>query len=407
MIEFSRFAKTLKPIIGEEASEDVFTQTLFVNITSFPDEDENVVENTPLASYKSYYTGRRGLSRFAPKIIRYLEPERFVSYIGRMGDAAQKEIFHVLFFYDPEMMTHWSVPEACARMFKEIILRAAKEKGRSGREKSERAPAGMDGPVRSPVDFQRCFEEVAPGDLYLLVECGMKCPVCGRKLLYERNGIQFCRFQVVPIFPPGLENAERVPFEEKWKAPDRMDRLDNRIMLCEDCAEAYRTETTPEKYFKMCMVKEYLKNVYGLQKVEDTKDIEKGIEEILYSLSSMKCLPKKRRQRLKALTIDEMIPEEEFMLREKVTGYVLKYYRYIERLFIILEGGGKLRYKKVQNVVNDCFEALNQIEYSRSEIFDQMVEWMMEHTGNQKREACEAVISFFIQNCEVFDELAQ
>ena len=72
-----------------------------------------------------------------------------------------------------------------------------------------------------------------------------------------------------------------------------------------------------------------------------------------------------------------------------------------------MEREGKLRYKKVRNEVSDCFEALNQMNYSRSEIFDQMVQWLLEHTENQKREACEAVISFFVQNCEVFDEIAQ
>lgn len=403
MMEFSSFAKALKPIIAEGASEDVFTQTLFINITKFPDEDENVVEKTPLASYKSYYNGRRGLTRFAAKITKYLEPERFVSYIDEAGDAAQKVIFHELSPHNPEM-TDWNVAESCAVMFKEIILEAASRKRTFNHDKSGRVSVTLGPLSMSQADPERHIEDA---DLYLLVECGMKCPVCGRKLVYEKKGKQFLRFQIVPVFPFGMENAERVPFEEKWKAPERLDSLDNLIMLCDDCAETYRTGTTADEYFQMRMKKYHLKNVYSLQQVIDTKDIEKEIEEILYSLSSLKGTPAARKQKLDAHTVKDKIPDEEFMLREKVMGYVLRYYRYIEGLFVKMERGGKLRYKKVRNEVSDCFEALNQMGYSRSEIFAQMVQWLMEHTENQKREACEAVISFFVQNCEVFDEITK
>ena len=405
-MEFSSFAQTLKPIIAEGASEDVFAQTLFINITKFSDEDENVVANTPLASYKSYYTGRRGLTKFAPKITKYLEPERFVAYIDEAGDAAQKDIFHELSPHNPGM-TDWNVAESCAGMFKDIILGAAKRKRTPKNAKTGLIPADLGVSAMLPANSERRFEEVDHGDLYLLAECTMKCPVCGRKLVYEKKGKQFCRFQIVPIFPYWLENAERIPFEEKRKAPARLDSQDNLIMLCDDCAETYRTETTPDEYLQMSNTKNNLKNAYRLQQVIDTKDIEKEIEEVLFSLSSLKGLPAARKQKLDAHAVRDKIPDEEFMLREKVMGYVLKYYRYIEGLFVKMEREGKLRYKKVRNEVSDCFEALNQMNYSRSEIFDQMVQWLLEHTENQKREACEAVISFFVQNCEVFDEIAQ
>ena len=40
-------------------------------------------------------------------------------------------------------------------------------------------------------------------------------------------------------------------------------------------------------------------------------------------------------------------------------------------------------------------------------IFNAMVDWIMKNTGSQSKAACEIVISFFIQNCEVFDEITE
>ncbi len=239
-------------------------------------------------------------------------------------------------------------------------------------------------------------------DLYLLAECALKRPVCGRKLVYEKKGIPFCRYRAVPIFPYGLENAERVPFEEKREAPERLDSAGNRIMLCCDCAEVYQRRTTPDEYLKMCMVKDGLRDAYHVQQAIDAKDIETEIEEVLMELSSLRGVPAGRKQKLDFHAVRDKIPDEDFMLREKILWYVANYYEYIEELFRQKELEGTLRYKKVRNEVSDCFESLNRMDYSRSQIFSHMVQWLLEHTEGQKREACEAVISFFVQNCEVF-----
>ena len=41
----------------------------------------------------------------------------------------------------------------------------------------------------------------------------------------------------------------------------------------------------------------------------------------------------------------------------------------------------------------------------QNRIFDSLVDWLNGAIPEASRIACEIVISFFIQNCEVFDEL--
>ncbi|MEI3527074.1 MAG: ABC-three component system protein [Bacilli bacterium] len=40
-------------------------------------------------------------------------------------------------------------------------------------------------------------------------------------------------------------------------------------------------------------------------------------------------------------------------------------------------------------------------------IFNKMVEWLKFKTQEITNDACEIVISYFIQNCEVFDEITK
>ena len=40
-------------------------------------------------------------------------------------------------------------------------------------------------------------------------------------------------------------------------------------------------------------------------------------------------------------------------------------------------------------------------------VFDQIVEWVKLKSGNDNRIASEIVVSFFVQNCEVFDAITE
>lgn len=40
-------------------------------------------------------------------------------------------------------------------------------------------------------------------------------------------------------------------------------------------------------------------------------------------------------------------------------------------------------------------------------IFNLLVDWVMSKNPLSSREACEILISFFVQDCEVFDEISE
>ena len=50
---------------------------------------------------------------------------------------------------------------------------------------------------------------------------------------------------------------------------------------------------------------------------------------------------------------------------------------------------------------------MDNLGATKYEIFERMVDWVHNKTLKISREACEAVISFFIQNCEVFYEISE
>ena len=98
---------------------------------------------------------------------------------------------------------------------------------------------------------------------------------------------------------------------------------------------------------------------------------------------------------------------DEFLLKNRVGMYVTSYYPYIRDCFKEQEGVNGFRLDALSLQIKSCFIKMEGLSDNKSNIFDQLVNWVMAKTCSTSREACEAVISFFIQNCEVFRDITE
>ena len=99
--------------------------------------------------------------------------------------------------------------------------------------------------------------------------------------------------------------------------------------------------------------------------------------------------------------------KNELLLKNKVSIYVTNYYPYVRDLFKGMEGTNGFRMDTLNLQIKSCFIKMDGMSHDKSLIFEQMVEWIMAKTLSKSRDACEAVISFFVQNCEVFNEITE
>ena len=98
---------------------------------------------------------------------------------------------------------------------------------------------------------------------------------------------------------------------------------------------------------------------------------------------------------------------DEFLLKTQIGMYVTSYYPYIRDCFKEVEGVNGFRLTALSLQINSCFTKMEGISDNKADIVDKLVEWVMAKTLSTSRDACEAVISFFVQNCEVFHEITE
>ena len=124
-MEFKEFAAKLKPIIGGSNSTSAFAKALFELMLN--DEDLAQIEDLSTASFKSYYNGRTKITKIAQRILPYLEPENFSSYLDGFPEASIQELCKS-FEKDIDNITPFNASEKIAYLFNDILVSAAAKK---------------------------------------------------------------------------------------------------------------------------------------------------------------------------------------------------------------------------------------------------------------------------------------
>lgn len=101
-----------------------------------------------------------------------------------------------------------------------------------------------------------------------------------------------------------------------------------------------------------------------------------------------------------ALRLDEKFDAENFILKNETQMQVVTYYRYIEKVF----SNSNADFDMIASEIKVSSMKLEKSGLSQSDVISQLSEWIRNKAGlaTKSRLACNIVVSFFIQNCEVF-----
>jgi hypothetical protein len=233
------------------------------------------------------------------------------------------------------------------------------------------------------------------------------CPLCSKKLSYEKEGKTFKLFENAHIYPLNptpeeiiLLNGLPVLFKND------VNDLDNLIALCPNCHSVYDKPTTVDSYLKLYNIKkEILKkgaiiNLYSDYTIETEiieiissmlNGLDDSVEHIDYSL----------------FKIDEKISAENKILIKKVKNDVADYYLFIKNIFAEMDRSNSGIFNTIAGQIKSFYSRINQITDDQEKIYNYIAEWLYNKLKVGSIEGCRIVVSFFIQNCEVFSSVAK
>lgn len=240
--------------------------------------------------------------------------------------------------------------------------------------------------------------------LYSEVE-GM-CPLCPNSLMYEKNSQNRKNFEIAHIYPlnPKKEELELLNREEKLSS--NPNNLNNLICLCVSCHTKFDKPRTLDEYKELVAIKKALLRQTKDKALWNNTKIEKDIEEIIRILATEEIdLSKEDILKYDPKEIDRKVNDTITPLtKRKIHRNVQDYFQIVKSKFIELDKITPLTTETISSQVKTHFLLLckEHKKINQKVIFDALVSWVSKRTKQDNDDASEILISYFIQNCEVF-----
>lgn len=253
----------------------------------------------------------------------------------------------------------------------------------------------------------------------LLKEVNFECPlkkkhnktinlIKNRKKSINGKSNLIPNYMTLRIYPSGLTKDQKKDFDAIKKEPSNLDDDSNKICVCPACYKEYMLNPNVDDYSYILKVKENLAKTVETGKITSSVIIENQINDILGRLCNLDPSEIEAKLRMKPLSIANKILPKNIDLNTKVSQNI-EYYFYIQKLFSSLDEKRSV-FNIIAKEVETCFLKLEAYDNDQNYIFDALVDWILEKSGLNKstyRCASEKVVSFFIQNCEVFHEISK
>lgn len=253
----------------------------------------------------------------------------------------------------------------------------------------------------------------------LLKEVNFECPlkknhtkpeplIQTRKKHVNGKNNMIPNYMPLKIFPSGISNELKSLFNSIKKEPSNLEDDSNILCVCNKCYKKLMLDPTVDSYKYLISVKENLSKIRETENETDYVVLEDEINDVLKKLCNISPSDIDITLRMKPLEIKKKISPSNIDLN-KIVQENLDYYYYIQETFSSLDAKNSV-FNKIAAEIRLCFIKVESIDNEQNYIFDALVDWVLEKSELNKskyRKAAEKIISFFVQNCEVFNEISE
>ncbi len=243
--------------------------------------------------------------------------------------------------------------------------------------------------------------------LILYSEVGGVCPNCTNQLMYEKKTGNYKRFEIAHIYPLNPKKEEEECLKDEEKLDTDPNGLNNLICLCVDCHTIFDKPRSVDEYRDLVKKKKHLIQVNEVKKSWSNTTLEDEIFQVINYLSNEefdfsgediinydpKTIDKKTNRSITPLT------------KRTIKRNVEDYYSMLNNKFKELDETDPLTTETISTQIRSQYLVIKKQnpEMSQKDVFDSMVSWIRKLTDQDSNDASEVVVSYFVQNCEIFE----
>lgn len=235
-------------------------------------------------------------------------------------------------------------------------------------------------------------------------EVNTQCPICGRKFLYQVKTSLIKGAEIAHVFPNSPTASEKKILKDVEVDGVDSESFENKIALCKNCHDEYDAKKTVESYNQMLELKRRLYAELKAKKMLSDENIEAELTAVVKELSKARQedLDGSGSLNYSSLKISQKV--DIVHLCKRIEGDVSAYYPFCKQKFKEVDSTG-CSFDIVCLSVKRGYKKLKKEGLDKETIFEKMTSWFVAKT-HASYNACAIMVSFFVQNCDVYDEIS-
>lgn len=174
-------------------------------------------------------------------------------------------------------------------------------------------------------------------------------------------------------------------------------------LFCTTCAPIINN--SPEKKAEYAALKATLQNRAKTMDAIAFNRLDNEIKELIVMIGSSEPITESE-LRMSPLRVEQKISDRHLL--RKVKGYVIDgMYEMVNESIEQLAASNRLNVHQFERSIKRMYEDAEDSMSEQSEIFNSLVRYIFAKSGQKNYEACEILISYFVQRCEVFHEITE
>jgi hypothetical protein len=248
---------------------------------------------------------------------------------------------------------------------------------------------------------------IAVDDAEFVFEANKKCSLCNTSIEVKKSKGTAYKYGITNIFPEGLSNSLKSDFIKIHKEPADYYHRSNKICCCIACADDYEATPTTDKFIKLLSKKEHYNKTNQANSCLERAKLDEQLNSILKELKNLKSFDDIADFRKTPLELKDKIIDNE-PLRLTIKTDVDSYYNYLRKQLSDLDDVGS-EFRIIASQFQICYEKLLKVMSDQEDIYNRIIKWVLEELGFTEKyyTAARIIVSFFVQNCEVFDEISK
>jgi len=214
---------------------------------------------------------------------------------------------------------------------------------------------------------------------------------------------RYQNFEGAHIYPlnPSIEEIQLLEGEERLT--EDVNDLDNYIALCGTCHTRFDHPRTVEEYRTLLELKKKLIQRRVTRNTYSKYDIESEIRSVLKKLANAEdsdIVPLE----MSALRIDKKDNGTlEKLTKRRIKLHVVEYFNFVQSILNELDSESDGTFELIAMQIKSHSLKLSKDGLNQEQNYNSLVDWIVKRSGNYHSEACAIIVSFFVQNCEVFN----